>query len=103
MMLVLLLLVAQDTDSLEKARSLVTEETLRKDVGTLASDAFEGRAAGFPGAEKAADQQFVDVGRAVRDQARARLEHSETQVAPQLGRRALPSSGRALRIVVGTT
>ena len=55
MMLVLLLLVAQDTDSLEKARSLVTEETLRKDVGTLASDAFEGRAAGFPGAEKAAD------------------------------------------------
>lgn len=44
-----------DGASLDKTLARIGEESLRVDVGRLADDAFEGRAAGFPGAEKAAE------------------------------------------------
>ena len=46
---------AQDADPLNSALDRIGPEGLRKDVSTLASDAYEGRAAGFPGADKAAE------------------------------------------------
>ncbi len=39
----------------ERAKTLVTEDLLRKHAGYLASDELEGRAAGYPGNDKAAE------------------------------------------------
>ena len=41
--------------STEKARAIVTIDLLKKHAGYLASDELEGRCAGYPGCDKAAD------------------------------------------------
>ena len=51
----MLLLWVQDADQLSSAGKEITAEGLRAYVTELAGDAYEGRAAGFPGSDRAAD------------------------------------------------
>ncbi len=51
----MILLWVQDADRLNEAGKEITADRLRAYVTELAGDAYEGRAAGFPGSDRAAD------------------------------------------------